>query len=227
MQDKDIPIEDALSSLINLSGKMRMLSHRLAMAGLQAVHAGDRRAVALYKSALTEFEEIWETLRRGSPAFGIPKEAALLLAQTGALPQEDVETVSRFLREAQQMALTLEDKERSTCGNSFSELVYFVAEDVLGALNRITEGVGQTLKGCLEERSEKERQSRDTMLAAARAVSEVSAKVKLISLNATIEAAHAGDSGKGFAVIANEIRSLSEDAARSTAQIMKHLDHTG
>lgn len=227
MKENDTAIEDALSTLINLSGKMRMLSHRLAMAGLQAVYAGDAGAGTLYKEALAGFEEIWETLHQGSAKLGIPRDAALLLGKTGALPEEDVQTVSQFLSEARHMAHVIEDRERGPGGEELSGLVYFVAEDVLSALNRITEGVGRTLKLQLEERSEKEKQSRDAMLAAARSVRDVSAKVKLISLNATIEAAHAGDSGRGFAVIASEIRSLSEDAARSTAQIMEHLDRAG
>lgn len=227
MKEKDTAIEDALSTLINLSGKMRMLSHRIAMAGLQAVHAGDADAVALYKSALAEFQTIWETLHHGSADLGIPEDAARLLGKTGALPEEDVQTVSRFLSEARRMASAIEGRERGADGEALSDLVYFVAEDVLSALNRITEGVGRTLKLQLEERSEKEKQSREAMLAAARSVRDVSARVKLISLNATIEAAHAGESGRGFAVIASEIRSLSEDAARSTAQIMDHLDRAG
>ncbi len=48
------------------------------------------------------------------------------------------------------------------------------------------------------------------------AISEISGGIELISLNANIEAAHAGNAGRGFVIVANEIRRLagqSEDAA--------------
>lgn len=40
-------------------------------------------------------------------------------------------------------------------------------------------------------------------------IEKISLAIKIISLNASVEAAHAGDAGKGFAVIATEIRALS------------------
>ena len=38
-------------------------------------------------------------------------------------------------------------------------------------------------------------------------------------MNASIEAAHAGESGKGFAVIAGQVKKLSESARNSTSQV--------
>lgn len=54
-------------------------------------------------------------------------------------------------------------------------------------------------------------------------IMDVSEKTNMLAMNASIEAAHAGSAGKGFAVIAQEIRKLSEEAQRSTGAIQGAL----
>lgn len=103
--------------------------------------------------------------------------------------------------------------------NSINSIIDTLEGDTSELINRAKDDyrdVGEALKGTSQNLLK--------MSEIAQFIEDVSIKIHMISINAAIESARAGETGKGFSVIAREIRKLSEETKSYTKMIGTEIE---